>query len=1011
MKIKQLKQNGQTFVPQTVSEAVLVKVGDEVLTLKHLLNFGNPEQVLVSTGGIPKWENQSSINAGKLGGLSVDELQLPAFAKFNIEDETITADTLQDSIKFTGTNIQISAQDKTINFAIPEMKDGVLGLVKGTNNTDLFLKGDGSWATPTNTWRSIIVGNNQLRGDINTGSLSIEAGKNTQIDLSDNILTISSTDTNTEYQSGEGLTLGDDNTFILNTADANNIGGIQLGYQSSKKNYAVQVDNRKAFVNVPWDVNLHVGSVDFKRKTTENGETYISVSEDGQFKNKYLIKGDGGTTVSSDSNGNITINSLPLHWTNLDGVPEDFIPSEHSHYTDQITRLEGYKKAETDSDLLVYDTLNQALGKLEYKAHLGYEAYNWYKAVTKDDIDESVNKWGEIVEFLNSMEEGSDILDMFVTRQTNQNVTGSKIFTEPQSFKKGFTVGTSDLVENLNSELLGGYSASTLFSKLESTDTGYLSLSIGNTEKSVQLKKAIASNTLAGGNAGNIVYQSATGKTAFLENPSSGSVLKFNGGVPEWGLDYYRPIAVDDSIILGNNNNIFNLKQGSNITLDVKETDSKDYNVTINSYYHDTLYNISGGISEGGYQLTLTSSENVITDLVIPIMKGWDDPMAGLVPTPTSENTFLKSDGTWDIPINTWRKIIVGDKYLDNSISSGDLTIQAGANTQINLNSNILTISSSYVDTLYNAGIGLSLDGNNTFNLQVAKSDSLGGIKIGYTSTDTTYAVNLDNDNNAYVEVPVRTSLSIAKNATNPLIGLIEAGSTINQYNITGEGNTTVSTDKDGNISIYSPTTLDWKYVVNSPEFAPAIHPHTTDVITVLNYSNTEDVSSIENNNTLNTALGKLDHKSNLGVLAYNWYKSVTGEDTDELINKWEEIVSFLNGVKEENNILNLFVTTKTAQTISGEKTFSVAPQFNKGFTTSSKDIITNLNAEYFGGFTTQSLFSSLTNDNYSLSITIGNKTETIDALQAYSANTIDGYHISVGKSAGTDPNTIYFVI
>lgn len=778
MKIKQLKQNGQTFVPQTVSEAVLVKVGDEVLTLKHLLNFGNPEQVLVSTGGIPKWENQSSINAGKLGGLSVDELQLPAFAKFNIEDETITADTLQDSIKFTGTNIQISAQDKTINFAIPEMKDGVLGLVKGTNNTDLFLKGDGSWATPTNTWRSIIVGNNQLRGDINTGSLFIEAGKNTQIDLSGNILTISSTDTNTKYWSGEGLTLDDDNTFILNTADANNIGGIQLGYQSSKKNYAVQVDNRKAFVNVPWDVNLHVGSVDFKRKTTENGETYISVSEDGQFKNKYLIKGDGGTTVSSDSNGNITINSLPLHWTNLEGVPEDFIPSEHSHYTSQITRLEGYKKAETDSDLLVYDTLNQALGKLEYKAHLGYEAYNWYKAVTKDDIDESVNKWGEIVEFLNSMEEGSDILDMFITRQTNQNVTGSKIFTESQSFEKGFTVSISDLVENLNSELLGGYSASTLFSKLESTDTGYLSLSIGNTEKSIQLKKAIASNTLAGGNAGNIVYQSATSKTAFLENPSSGSVLKFNGEIPEWGLDYYRPIAVNDSVILGNNNNIFNLKQGSNITLDVEETDSKDYNVTISSYYHDTLYE---------------------------------------------------------------------------------------------------------------AGIGLTLDSDNTFNLQVAKSDSLGGIKVGYTPINTTtYAVKLDN-NNAYVEVPVRTSLSIAKNTADPLIGLIEAGSTINQYNIIGEGNTAVSSDEHGNIKIYSPTTLDWKYIDNPPEFSLEGHTHITkDIVKISDsYIKSNIIESISTNDTLDQALGKLEFNANSSIKTItvdeNQLQITSGESSTKL--------------------------------------------------------------------------------------------------------------------------------
>lgn len=778
MKIKQLTQNGQTFVPQTVSEAVLVKVGDEVLTLKHLLNFGNPEQVLISTGGIPKWENQSSINAGKLGGLSVDELQLPAFAKFNIEDETITADTLQDSIKFTGTNIQISAQDKTINFAIPEMKDGVLGLVKGTNNTDLFLKGDGSWATPINTWRSIIVGNNQLRGDINTGSLSIEAGKNTQIDLSDNILTISSTDTNTEYQSGEGLTLGDDNTFILNTADANNIGGIQLGYESSKKNYAVQVDNRKAFVNVPWDVNLHVGSVDFKRKTTENGETYISVSEDGQFKNKYLIKGDGGTTVSSDSNGNITINSLPLHWTNLDGVPEDFIPSEHSHYTDQIIGLKGYVEIENDlyKDFTVAleDTLNEALHKIEYKSNLGTYAYNWYQSITAPDTDKLVNKWNEIVDFLNSISSTTDITEQFVTRNTSQEINGEKTFNKIAIFKKGFSTDSTDVVTNLNTEFLQGYHANKLFEDFTNSDPGKLSIKIGGKVIAISGLKAHSANYLLNGNAGNIVYQSAPGKTAFLENPSSGSVLKFNGEIPEWGLDYYRPIAVNDSVILGNNNNIFNLKQGSNITLNVEETDSNDYNVTISSYYHDTLYE---------------------------------------------------------------------------------------------------------------AGIGLNLDTvNNTFNLQVAKSDSLGGIKVGYTPINTTtYAVKLDN-NNAYVEVPVRTLLSIAKSTTNPLIELIEASSTINQYNIIGEGNTAVSSDENGNIKIYSPTTLDWKYIDNPPEFSLEGHTHITKNIVKISdsYIKSDSVESISTNDTLDQALGKLEFNANSSI------KTITVSDNQLQITSGE---------------------------------------------------------------------------------------------------------------------------
>jgi hypothetical protein len=66
--------------------------------------------------------------------------------------------------------------------------------------------------------------------------------------------------------------------------------------------------------------------------------------------------------------------------------------------------------------LTATDTLNTALGKLEYKADI---AYDWYKSVTDTDTDEYINKWSEIVGFLDSVKEGTDILDEFVTRKTN----------------------------------------------------------------------------------------------------------------------------------------------------------------------------------------------------------------------------------------------------------------------------------------------------------------------------------------------------------------------------------------------------------------------------------------------------------------------------------------------------------------------------------------------------------------------------------------------------------------
>ena len=99
----------------------------------------------------------------------------------------------------------------------------------------------------------------------------------------------------------------------------------------------------------------------------------------------------------------------------------------HTHPTSDINLLTGYSKASSGSNVVATDTLNVALGKIEYKAHFAYE---WITNVTASDTDEYINKWGEIVGFLDSVKEGTDILDEFVTRKTDQTITGTKTFTK-----------------------------------------------------------------------------------------------------------------------------------------------------------------------------------------------------------------------------------------------------------------------------------------------------------------------------------------------------------------------------------------------------------------------------------------------------------------------------------------------------------------------------------------------------------------------------------------------------
>lgn len=119
-----------------------------------------------------------------------------------------------------------------------------------------------------------------------------------------------------------------DTTYSLPTASSSKEGGVKLGADkvnsletpnptsSADRYYPIQTDeNDKLVVNVPWTNSHYTAELRAGNNTstttneaTTNGNTYLKIVDGGNVSS-LKISGTGGTEVTSDDSGNITIES------------------------------------------------------------------------------------------------------------------------------------------------------------------------------------------------------------------------------------------------------------------------------------------------------------------------------------------------------------------------------------------------------------------------------------------------------------------------------------------------------------------------------------------------------------------------------------------------------------------------------------------------------------------------------------------------------------------------------
>lgn len=215
-----------------------------------------------------------------------------------------------------------------------------------------------------------------------------------------------------------------------------------------------------------------------------------------------------GTSAKSEKlyvNGNVKATSFI---GNLDGT--------------YVNKLTNYNKATAVSAIAATDSLNTALGKLEFKTDFIYED------LFGTDNDTVINKWHEIVDFIDSVKEGTDITDEFVTRKTTQVITGQKNFNTATNSKplkisrlgndvECLNIGVSDntaLFDLLQDEKAAHYKFTGTWSNLSDggdgtlAGTAYVEFVLNSSDKGIYLNDGTSTKTVL--HSGNTYINSGT---------------------------------------------------------------------------------------------------------------------------------------------------------------------------------------------------------------------------------------------------------------------------------------------------------------------------------------------------------------------------------------------------------------------------------------------------------------------------------------------------------------------
>lgn len=310
--------------------------------------------------------------------------------------------------------------------------------------------------------------------------------------------------------------------------------------------------------------------------------------------------------------------------------------------------------------------------------------------------------------------------------------------------------------------------------------------------------------------------------------------------------------------------------------------------ISIETTTNGVAANNSGVVSGAAVKEYVDANKGVST--VFKAQTSSSNAVNGLVPAPTSANTqkYLRGDGTWQTPVSVINN-------LSSTSTTGALSAAQGKILNEKFGVGVYDLGA-----FYNYGYSETEPSNGCL-IEIGKAASATMVTLQITGFAYYKRKPI---NSIFVFYDWRNNSGVLEITQHGGINLGYPVGNLMVYHYDGKVYAWIKQTSDFN-------TLSFKLYSNNSNLSPIVTKSAMHANGVTLLTEIETESPLAASTESSDGLMESTDKKNLNTIK-KWYDNIVGVDEDKVINKWDEIVSFLSGIPEGDTLDGLIEAVKT---------------------------------------------------------------------------------------------------